>query len=204
MSLQRAARLGLVAILAGLGVACTSTGGAAHVSNCATENEVKPPVLDAGSTTASGNVITIDARDFEFSPTCIVSVPQGAVTLVVHNTGSQLHNITVVAQHIDRDVAPGATVRIPVVIANVPVVFACKYHRTIGMVGVLVPRRCGAREVGHCSGRSTRIRGVARPARHPTSWERVEDSRYRVRISGGTRSGWGWSQSRVENGPWSV
>ena len=66
-------------------------------------------------------------------------MPHGEVTLVVHNSGNQLHNITIAAQHIDRDVAPGATVRISIAVADTPVVFTCKYHRRIGMAGVLVP-----------------------------------------------------------------
>ena len=94
---------------------------------------------DAGSKNASGHLVTIDARDFEYSPTCLVGLPRGTVTLVVHNTGAQLHNVSIATQHIDRDIRPGATVRIAVSIADKPVVIACKYHRKIGMVGVLVP-----------------------------------------------------------------
>jgi plastocyanin len=83
--------------------------------------------------------VDVTARDFAFSPTCVLDVPQGVVTLVVHNAGSVVHNVSIAAQRIDRDVPVGATVSLEVSVGRVPIVFLCRYHRAAGMVGVLVP-----------------------------------------------------------------
>jgi plastocyanin len=129
---------GAAVLTLGVGVGCGGAGNSKQ-SNCATRNGARPPVVATGSVDAPGRIIDVEARDFAFHPTCMLGVPSGTVTLVVHNAGAQLHNVSIAAQHIDRDVAVGATVRIQVVVGREPVVFVCRYHRALGMVGVLVP-----------------------------------------------------------------
>jgi plastocyanin len=66
-------------------------------------------------------------------------VTTSTVTLQVRNTGQALHNVSVAAQNIDMDVSPGQTVTVPIKVGAAPISFFCKYHRTSGMVGALVP-----------------------------------------------------------------
>ena len=132
--------LGGRAIVAVLFAGCGGTSGHASTSqsNCATRAGA-PNAVDTGSARAGGRVIKVEAQDFDFHPTCILDVPSGSVTLVVHNTGGQLHNVQIASQHIDRDIQPGATVSIPVRVGTPSVVFICKYHSGLGMAGALIP-----------------------------------------------------------------
>lgn len=131
-----------IAGLAGAALLFAGCGASGHssssTSHCATRAGAASATY-TGSARAMGNVISVNARDFDFSPTCITDVPSGPVTLVVHNTGAQLHNVQIASQHIDRDVQPGATIRVPVRMNGAPVVFVCKYHRGLGMAGALIP-----------------------------------------------------------------
>ena len=127
-----------VALLTAFVAACGSSGHASAQSNCATRAGASF-ATDTGSARATGRVIDIEARDYDFHPTCIVDVPVGAITLVVHNVGSQRHNVSIASQGIDRDVAPGATVSFAIRMPRVPLLFVCKYHRGLGMAGALYP-----------------------------------------------------------------
>ena len=97
------------------------------------------PVNDHGAATATSSQLKLEADDFFFSPTCVTRVSAGAVTLLVHNPGFSLHSITIPAQNIDEDVARGQTVTVQVNVGFAPVPFFCKYHRTSGMLGALLP-----------------------------------------------------------------
>ena len=61
------------------------------------------------------------------------------VTLTVHNSGQVLHNVSIPQLHIDQDVASGQTITVHVKMGSIPLVFFCKYHRSSGMLGVLLP-----------------------------------------------------------------
>ena len=69
-------------------------------------------VTDRGVASATGSQISIAAGSAAFTPTCVTDVPQGTVTLVVHNVGQVIHDVQVVTQHIHVGIAPGATVRV--------------------------------------------------------------------------------------------
>lgn len=88
---------------------------------------------------ASGSQLSIEAGDFFFSPTCITSVPGGTVTLIVHNAGVTLHNVSIPSLHIDMDMTSGQTITVKVKMGSAPLVFFCKYHRGAGMLGALIP-----------------------------------------------------------------
>jgi len=111
----------------------------AHAATCASEVRANAPVTDRGTRAATGTTLTVDAANAAFTPTCFDDVPQGTVTLRVRNTGASLHNVEVTAQHVDVDVAPGRTVVVHVRVGRAPVVYVCKYHRSLGMVGILIP-----------------------------------------------------------------
>jgi plastocyanin len=134
-------RVAFVASCAVVLAACGG-GGGGHSSTgagCAAKAGVTSKVNDTGTKAASSSAITVNAADVQFSPTCTTSVPAGTVTLAVHNTGSLLHNVSIPDQHIDRDVAPGATVTIQLRVGTTPITYFCKYHRGGGMIGALIP-----------------------------------------------------------------
>jgi plastocyanin len=112
-----------------------------HAATCASEIRAVAPVTNRGTRAAPGTTLTVDAANAAFAPTCFDEVPRGAVTLRVRNTGKSLHNVQVTAQHVDVDVAPGRTVAVHLRVAGAPVVYVCKYHRSLGMVGVLEPSK---------------------------------------------------------------
>ena len=66
--------------------------------------------------------------------------PNTTVTLVVRNVGQMLHNVSVLDQGIDQDVAVGQTITVHVKIGTAPVVYFCKSHRTLGMTASLVSK----------------------------------------------------------------
>lgn len=96
-------------------------------------------VNDHGTAAASGASVTVSVGDSFFAPTCATKVPTGTVAVALANTGQALHNFSVPDQGIDNDVAPGQTVTVSVTVGSGPLRFFCKYHRTSGMVGALVP-----------------------------------------------------------------
>jgi plastocyanin len=94
---------------------------------------------DKGTEPASGTTISVEAGDFFFGPTCVSGVAAGTVTLTVENAGQALHNVSIADQGIDEDVAPGETITMRVEMGSSPLQYACKYHRTSGMLGALLP-----------------------------------------------------------------
>lgn len=93
---------------------------------------------DHGLATANGGVLTIEAGDFFFAPTCLTGVQPGTVSVTVRNSGRILHNISIPDQGIDSDVEPGKSIIVPVKVESASVPLLCKYHRTSGMVGALI------------------------------------------------------------------
>jgi|SRR5215469_11273686 len=97
-----------------------------------------------GTVVAPGSRLSIEASDFFFSPTCVTGVPGGTVTLTVHNTGQVLHNVSIPSLYIDQDVTAGQTITVQVRMGSAPLVFFCKYHRSSGMLGALLPAGSGS------------------------------------------------------------
>ena len=104
-----------------LRAACGSSSHASPHSNCATRAGFTDFAVDAGSSQAQGHPVSVQERDFDFHPTCLLDVPAGTMALTVHNVGSQVHNVSIAAQHIDRDVQPWATVDVPVKVGPTPI-----------------------------------------------------------------------------------
>ena len=96
-----------------------------------------------GTVAAAGSQISIEAGDFFFSPTCVTGVPSGPIILMVHNGGVTLHNVSIPSLHIDMDMTSGQTITVQVRMGSVPLVFFCKYHRSSGMLGALLPAGSG-------------------------------------------------------------
>ena len=108
-------------------------------TSCPANSGLSGNVKDRGAAAATGATIQIEAGDFFFSPTCETDLKPGTVTMVVKNTGQALHNVSIADQNIDMDVAPGETITVQLKLDGAAVPYVCKYHRTSGMVGSLIP-----------------------------------------------------------------
>ena len=120
-------------------VAISAVTAQAASTSCPANSGLTGNVKDRGAAAATGSTLAIEAGDFFFAPTCETSVQPGTITMVVKNTGQALHNVSIAAQNIDMDVAPGETITVQVKLDKDAVPYLCKYHRTSGMVGSLIP-----------------------------------------------------------------
>lgn len=111
----------------------------AAAASCPANSGLTGNVKDRGAAAATGTTLAIEAGDFFFAPTCETGVQPGIITMVVKNTGEALHNVSIAAQNIDVDVAPGETITVQVKVDKDPLPYVCKYHRTSGQVGSLIP-----------------------------------------------------------------
>lgn len=116
-------------------VVTTSTSEA----SCPASAGLPAGVNDHGAVVASGSQLSIEAGDSFFRPTCLTRVASGTVTLTVHNSGQALHNLSIPSLNIDMDVPSGQTITVQVQMGSDPLVFFCKYHRSSGMLGALLP-----------------------------------------------------------------
>jgi plastocyanin len=147
----RGRRLALIAVMALAGVACGGSGSsssptspaspraAATSATCPASAPIPTPAHDHGAAAATGSTLSIEASEFFFAPTCITDLSAGTVTLSVHNAGRALHNLTIQSLGVDKDVPVGQTITVTVQIGSSPLPFFCKYHRSSGMVGALLP-----------------------------------------------------------------
>lgn len=121
--------------------ASTATTAGASAGSCqqAAGFADSAQVQDKGTKPATGTAVTVEAGDFFFGPTCTSETPAGTVMLTVHNGGQALHNVSIADQGVDEDVAAGETITVEVKVGASPVQYVCKYHRTSGMVGALLP-----------------------------------------------------------------
>jgi plastocyanin len=82
----------------------------------------------------------LNAGDFYFKGTFLEGEPGQELTLEIQNVAEQVHNISLPAQGIDRDISPkSGRVNVEVTFPVTGVVqFFCKYHTARGMNGLLV------------------------------------------------------------------
>lgn len=147
-------RLAALALLSLVGVACgpdpndalgavasSVAAGAAAASSgsCTPVQGYTAPINDKALAVANADTVTVNAADFSFQPTCIRPKAGSSVTLKVTNTGAILHNVTIADQNIDVDIPVGQTVSVVVTTGAAPVIYVCKFHRTAGMVGAVLP-----------------------------------------------------------------
>jgi len=140
--------LSIIAALVPLALVAPNASGNVAVKS-------KPPVKlsgkvnNQGTATATGGTITINQRDFGFSPT-YVQIPAGttSLTVTVKNGGQSMHTFTVPSQKIDKVLNPGDTVTVTV---NVPgpgaIAFYCRFHKSLGMQGAFFDKN-GAKLIG--------------------------------------------------------
>jgi plastocyanin len=94
---------------------------------------------DHGTKDVSGaSSVEVEQDNFYFNPTILKGTAGQKVTLDLSNEGSALHNFSITDQGIDQDVQSGKKAEVTVSFPQSgTLVFFCKYHQTLGMVGAL-------------------------------------------------------------------
>src|SRR3989441_2106208 len=83
--------------------------------------------------------LELEADDYYFSPTLLRGKPGQKLTLVVESEASTLHNISLPALGIDKDIPPKGKVQVDVTFpASGVLAFSCKFHGPLGMNGQLL------------------------------------------------------------------
>lgn len=83
--------------------------------------------------------LELEADDYYFAPTFLRGTPGQKLTLIVESEGSTLHNISIPALGIDRDVSPKGKMQVDVTFpASGVLTFFCKFHGALGMNGQLL------------------------------------------------------------------
>jgi YVTN family beta-propeller protein len=82
--------------------------------------------------------LELEADDYYFGPTFLRGNPGQRLTLMMENEANTLHNITIPALGIDKDIPPKGKVRLDVTFpASGVLTFSCKFHGPLGMNGML-------------------------------------------------------------------
>jgi len=82
--------------------------------------------------------LELEADDYYFGPTFLRGNPGQKLTLMIENEVSTLHNITISALGIDKDIPPKGKVQLNVTFpASGVLTFSCKFHGPLGMAGML-------------------------------------------------------------------
>jgi len=106
----------------------------------------------AGTATATGGAVAIQATDFAFNPT-FVKVPSGttSITVSLTNTGTHEHTFTVPSSNVDQTLNPGQSATVTVTVPKSgAVMFYCRFHRPLGMQGAFFTKK-GAKLVSTSS-----------------------------------------------------
>jgi plastocyanin len=87
---------------------------------------------------AGASSVGLEQNNFYFNPTILKGTAGQKVTLDLSNKGSALHNFSITDQNVNQDVQPGQNAQVTVTFPQSgTLVFFCKYHQTLGMVGAL-------------------------------------------------------------------
>lgn len=108
-----------------------------------------------GTSSGSGGVGaesgSVEAQDFQFSPTTLALPGNATVNLTIKNTGSVHHNFTIKELGVNKDVeTPGKAETVTFTTkGNATYTFYCEYHRdSKGMKGTITVGGGGAAGVG--------------------------------------------------------
>jgi YVTN family beta-propeller protein len=133
-------------------IAVQAAAGAAATSPAPTRATAAPPAKGKSATLGGvtyadhgtkdiRNVskVELEADDYYFSPTFLRGKPGQKLTLIVESEAATLHNISIPALGIDKDVPPKGKVQVDVTFpASGALVFFCKFHGPLGMNGQLL------------------------------------------------------------------
>src|SRR6266852_7450987 len=83
--------------------------------------------------------LELEADDYYFSPTFLRGNPGQKLTLIVESEAATLHNLSIPALGIDKDIPPRGKVQLDVTFpASGVLAFSCKFHGPLGMNGQLL------------------------------------------------------------------
>ncbi len=83
--------------------------------------------------------LELEADDYYFSPTFLRGKPGQKLALLVENEASTLHNISIPALGIDKDIPPKGKVQVDVTFpVSGMLAVSCKFHASLGMSGQLL------------------------------------------------------------------
>jgi plastocyanin len=127
----------LVVSLMAISAACSGGQGKSAVGTTlriAGQTIVSHGQIDVGGQTAED----VDVRNYYFDPTVLSGSGGQTLTITIHNAGTTTHNFSLPQQQIDQDVPVGQTAKVTVTFpANGEIVFFCRFHRSLGMLGAL-------------------------------------------------------------------
>jgi len=133
--------LAVVLVLALVTTACSKKNG--NESGGGTTTIAGQKANDHGTKDVSGEgsaelELDNDGNDYYFNPTILKGSAGEKLTLELSNEGSALHNFSITDQGISQDVESGTKAEVSVTFPQSgTLVFFCKYHQTLGMVGAL-------------------------------------------------------------------
>ncbi len=82
--------------------------------------------------------LKLEADDYYFGPTFLRGLPGQKLTLMIESEASTLHNFSIPALGIDKDIPPRGKVQLDVTFpASGTLTFYCKFHGPLGMKGML-------------------------------------------------------------------
>jgi plastocyanin len=119
----------LTGVAAGTGMvlALAACGGSASTSS------------GTGSGAGTSQSVSLEARDFQFSPTTLALPADTTVKATVKNAGTAKHNLTIKELGVNQDLNPGSTQTVTFTTKSAAtLVYYCEYHRdSKGMKGTL-------------------------------------------------------------------
>src|SRR3989441_2653372 len=98
------------------------------------------PAADHGTQDVRGKAaVHLEADDYYFEPTFLRGQPGQTVKLEIENESGTLHNLSLPAQGLDKDIPPKGTVEVEVTFPpSGELRFFCKFHSALGMHGALL------------------------------------------------------------------
>jgi len=98
------------------------------------------PAADHGTQDMRGKAeVHLEADDYYFEPTFLRGQPGQTVKLEIENESGTLHNLSLPAQGLDKDIPPKGTVEVEVTFPpSGELRFFCKFHSALGMHGALL------------------------------------------------------------------
>jgi len=129
--------LAVVLALALVTTACSKKNG--NESGGGTTTIAGQKANDHGTKDVSGEAsVELEQDNYYFNPTILKGTAGEKLTLELSNEGSALHNFSITDQGISQDVESGTKAEVTVTFPQSgTLVFFCKYHQTLGMVGAL-------------------------------------------------------------------
>jgi plastocyanin len=141
---MRTSILSLFAVVLVLALGATACGkesgteGSGGTTTIAGQKANDKGTKDVTGASSSELELNNEGSVFYFEPTILNGTAGEKITLELSNEGSALHNFSVTDQGIDQDVPSGKKAEVTVTFPQSgTLVFFCKYHQTLGMVGAL-------------------------------------------------------------------